>query len=117
MRTSRPSMERTSAGSSLAISVTLGVRLTWANTKRRVWRCGKVSSDGVFIRVGYRVDMLVGNAVLVELKTAKKLHPIHEAQLLSYLKLSNRRLGLLIPGCAGFACWPRSHPLLSGAGS
>ena len=52
--------------------------------------------DGVFIRVGYRLDMLVQNVVLVELKVVKKVHPIHEAQLLSYLKLSDRELGLLI---------------------
>ena len=40
--------------------------------------------------------MLVENAVIVELKVARNLHPIHEAQLLSYLKLAERKLGLLI---------------------
>jgi GxxExxY protein len=43
-----------------------------------------------------RAQTLVESAVVVELKVAKWLHPIHEAQLLSYLKLSDRRLGLLI---------------------
>ena len=52
--------------------------------------------EAVRIRVGYRVDMLVENVVIVELKVARKLHPIHEAQLLSYLKLAERKLGLLI---------------------
>jgi GxxExxY protein len=52
--------------------------------------------EGVRIHVGYRVDMLVENVVIVELKVARKLHPIHEAQLLSYLKLAERKLGLLI---------------------
>ena len=52
--------------------------------------------EAVRIHVGYRVDMLVENAVIVELKVARNLHPIHEAQLLSYLKLAERKLGLLI---------------------
>ena len=52
--------------------------------------------EAVRIRVGYRVDMLVENVVIVELKVVRKLHPIHEAQLLSYLKLAERKLGLLI---------------------
>jgi GxxExxY protein len=52
--------------------------------------------DGVCIRLGYRIDLLVENAVVVELKVATKLHPIHAAQLLSYLRLSNKKLGLLI---------------------
>ena len=52
--------------------------------------------EGVRIHVGYRVDMLVENVVIVELKVARNLHPIHEAQLLSYLKLAERKLGLLI---------------------
>ena len=52
--------------------------------------------EAVRIHVGYRVDMLVENAVIVELKVVRKLHPIHEAQLLFYLKLAERKLGLLI---------------------
>jgi GxxExxY protein len=50
----------------------------------------------VRIRVAYRIDNLVERAVIVELKVVRKLHPMHEAQLLSYLKLTNTRLGLLI---------------------
>ncbi|QNN21497.1 GxxExxY protein [Planctomycetales bacterium ZRK34] len=45
---------------------------------------------------GYRIDLLVDNQVIVELKTVDRLAPIHEAQLLSYLKLADRRVGLLI---------------------
>ena len=52
--------------------------------------------EAVRIHVGYRVDMLVENVVIVELKVARRLHPSHEAQLLSYLKLAERKLGLLI---------------------
>jgi GxxExxY protein len=45
---------------------------------------------------GYRLDLLVGGAVIVELKASEKLLPVHEAQLLSYLRLSGHKLGLLI---------------------
>lgn len=44
----------------------------------------------------YRMDLLVERAVVVELKAVAKLHPVHSAQLLSYLRLSNLRLGLLL---------------------
>ena len=50
----------------------------------------------VEIDAGYRLDLLVEDQVIVELKATDKLHPIHEAQLLSYLKLSKLRVGLLI---------------------
>ena len=45
---------------------------------------------------GYRVDLLVEEQVIVELKVAESLAPIHDAQLLSYLKLSGCKVGLLI---------------------
>jgi len=46
--------------------------------------------------LGYRLDLLVNGQVIVELKTVDTITPVHKAQLLSYLKLSDRRLGLLI---------------------
>jgi GxxExxY protein len=46
--------------------------------------------------IGYRIDLLVGDTVVVEVKAVTKILPIHEAQLLSYLRLSGRRVGLLI---------------------
>ncbi|RRR69923.1 MAG: GxxExxY protein [Candidatus Viridilinea halotolerans] len=52
--------------------------------------------DGVEIDAGYRLDLLVEDAVIVELKAVTKVLPIHEAQLLSYLKLSGCKVGLLI---------------------
>ena len=55
-----------------------------------------VKYDGVTIDIGYRLDLLVEDAVIVELKTVRKLLPVHQAQLLSYLRLSEHRLGLLI---------------------
>ena len=51
---------------------------------------------GVRLELGYRVDLLVENAVIVELKAVKALEPIHTAQLLTYLRLSGVRVGLLL---------------------
>ena len=45
---------------------------------------------------GYRMDIVVENRVIVELKTVERLLPIHEAQMLTYLKLSGIRIGLLL---------------------
>ena len=50
----------------------------------------------VSLDCGYRIDLLVENQIIVELKTVESLAPIHEAQLLSYLKLSGCAVGLLI---------------------
>ena len=52
--------------------------------------------DSVKLDVGYRLDMLVEDSVIVELKAVERILPIHEAQLLSYLKLSGLKVGLLI---------------------
>lgn len=46
--------------------------------------------------VGYRVDMIVENKVIIEIKSLENLVPVHYAQLLTYLKLSDLKLGLLI---------------------
>src|SRR4051812_254075 len=45
---------------------------------------------------GYRLDFLVHNAVVVEVKAIEEFHPIHDAQLLTHLKLGNWKLGLLL---------------------
>lgn len=52
--------------------------------------------QGMRLDAGYRIDLLVGDAVIVELKAVAHLEPLHEAQVLSYLKLSGRHIGLLI---------------------
>ncbi len=44
----------------------------------------------------YRLDILVDNQIIIELKSCKRLEPIHEAQILTYLKMANLSLGLLI---------------------
>ena len=50
----------------------------------------------ITLECGYRLDLLVDDSVVVEVKAAQALHPLHEAQVLSYLKMSGRRVGLLI---------------------
>ncbi len=51
---------------------------------------------GVHLDCGYRIDFLVGGKVVVELKAVDAIVPVHEAQLLTYLKLTGCRVGLLI---------------------
>ena len=48
------------------------------------------------INAGFRLDMVVGECIVVEVKAAEKLLPVHEAQLLTYLRLSGFRLGFLL---------------------
>jgi GxxExxY protein len=55
-----------------------------------------IEYEGIRIEVGYRLDLLVEGLVVTELKTVRRIVPIHEAQLLSHLKLGRYRLGLLI---------------------
>jgi GxxExxY protein len=50
----------------------------------------------VKLECGYRLDLVVEDVVIVEVKAVEKLAPIHDAQLLSYLKLSGKRVGLLM---------------------
>ena len=52
--------------------------------------------DGLRLESGLRLDLLVGDAVIVEIKAVEALLPLHEAQLLTDLKLSGKRVGLLI---------------------
>jgi GxxExxY protein len=52
--------------------------------------------DGIRLEEGYRLDLVVEQCVVVELKAVETVLPVHKAQLLTYLKLSGYRLGLLI---------------------
>ncbi len=52
--------------------------------------------DGIEIEGGYKIDLLVEGQVVVELKVVEQLLEVHKAQLLSYLKLANKEVGLLI---------------------
>lgn len=55
-----------------------------------------VEYKGTRIECGYRIDLLVDDAVIVELKSVDQLVPVHEAQLLTYMKLARIHTGLLI---------------------
>ena len=55
-----------------------------------------VHYDGIDIDTGYRLDMLVEDAIIIENKALAQVQPIHQAQLLTYLKLSGCRIGFLI---------------------
>ena len=55
-----------------------------------------VRYKGLQLDCGYKMDVVVEDTVILELKTVEKIHPIHQAQLLTYLKLHVRSIGLLI---------------------
>ena len=77
-----------------------------------------VHYKGITCKSAYRLDLLVGRCIIVELKSVDALLPVHEAQLLSYLKLTYLPLGLLInfnvprikQGIRRFANFPRLQP-------
>lgn len=50
----------------------------------------------ISVSCGYRIDLLIENKLIVELKSVDEVHPIHEAQLLTYMKLVKIRIGLLM---------------------
>ena len=55
-----------------------------------------VEYKGTKLDCGYRIDVLVAGAVVVEIKAVEAIEPIHEAQLLTYMKLTRCKVGLLI---------------------
>jgi len=55
-----------------------------------------VRYDGLELELGFRLDLLIERAVIAELKAAENILPLHEAQLMTYLRLSGIRLGYLI---------------------
>ena len=69
-------------------------------TKRGLNVAGQVGLpvvyDGEKIELGYRIDLIVENIVIVEVKCVEAIHPVHQAQLLSYMRLSGIGVGLLI---------------------
>jgi GxxExxY protein len=56
----------------------------------------QIDYKGINLECGYRLDILIPNKLILELKSCERLEPIHEAQLLTYLKLTGIRIGLLI---------------------
>jgi GxxExxY protein len=55
-----------------------------------------VRYQGLLVDAGYRIDLLVNGKVIVELKAVDQLHPIHDAQVITYLRLSGCKLALLL---------------------
>jgi GxxExxY protein len=55
-----------------------------------------IKYEDITLDAGYRIDMLVEGKIVLELKSIENFLPIHEAQLLSYLRLSNKQVGILI---------------------
>ena len=55
-----------------------------------------VKYKGIRLDCGYRVDVLVEDKLIIELKSVERIRPIHEAQLLTYMRLAEIKIGLLI---------------------
>jgi GxxExxY protein len=68
--------------------------------KRSLWVVRQVSIPVVYEQVrleeGFRADLIVEDKIIVELKSVETIHPVHKKQLLTYLRLTDKRLGLLI---------------------
>ena len=52
--------------------------------------------ENIHLEAGFRVDLIVENKVIVEIKSVEAIAPVHRKQLLTYLRLANKRLGILI---------------------
>lgn len=55
-----------------------------------------VNYKGEKLEAEYKIDILVEDEIIIELKSVEQMHPVYQAQLLTYLKLSDKKLGLLI---------------------
>jgi GxxExxY protein len=55
-----------------------------------------INYKGLLLDAGYRLDLLVDDLVILELKSVRRLEPVHHAQLLTYLRISGRWLGILL---------------------
>ncbi len=64
--------------------------------KAEVQKSISINYEGIIIDEGYRADIVVNDIVLIELKSVKQIEDIHLKQLLTYVRLSNKKLGLLI---------------------
>ena len=74
----------------------LAHELTLNDVKVEVEKSLPIRYRDFALDAGYRIDLLVENRIILELKCVEKLLPVHEAQLLTYLKLSGLHIGLLI---------------------
>ena len=55
-----------------------------------------VNYNGVLLELGFRIDIIVEDSVIIEVKSIETLHDVHKKQLLTYLKLSGKKIGMLI---------------------
>lgn len=74
----------------------LAYELSHANIEFKLEAELPVQYKNMRIPCGYRIDLLVKNRLIIELKCVDKIHPVHEAQILTYMKLSKIDIGLLI---------------------
>lgn len=79
-----------------AYQATLSYLLIKKGYKVETEKSQPVEFEDIKLEVGYRLDLLINEKVIVELKTVEKLNKIHLAQILTYLKLSKCKLGLLL---------------------
>jgi len=79
-----------------AYEVCLVYELNQENLETRSQQQLPIIYDGVKIDAGYRIDIIVEDELILEIKSIDRVLPVHKAQLLSYLRLSNKRLGLLL---------------------
>jgi GxxExxY protein len=79
-----------------AYEICLGVELSHRGLICETQVPVNITYGGVTVDSAFRLDLLVDGRLIVEIKAVEKLLPVHEAQLLTYLRLSSRRLGLLI---------------------
>ena len=79
-----------------AYATCLAYELRQAGDKVEEQKSLPVVYKGVRLDCGYRLDSIIEDDVIVEIKAVERLAPIHDAQLLSYLRMSNRRVGLLL---------------------
>ena len=74
----------------------LSFELLAANIRHETQKELSINYKGTKLDCGYRVDFMVEDKLIVELKAVDKVYPIHETQLLTYMKLANVKTGLLI---------------------
>jgi len=74
----------------------LSYELTAAGLRHETQKELPINYKGLKLDNGYRIDMLVENSVIVELKNVEKVLPVHEAQILTYMRLAGIKTGLLI---------------------
>jgi GxxExxY protein len=55
-----------------------------------------VNYNGIFLELGFRANIIVENTIIIEIKSIEILHDVHKKQLLTYLKLANKKLGILV---------------------